>query len=96
MALLFAPLFFIAVVLYVAWPLFQERLAEDGDSESGNLEVLEEKKELLVADLKDVEMDYRMGKLSSEDYERLKGDLEHRAMTVLQEIDKTQKTAPRR
>lgn len=90
MALLFAPLFFIAVVLYVAWPLFQEGTTSNEDLEPRDLERLEEKKELLVTDLKDVEMDFRMGKLSNEDYERLKGELEHRAIAVLQEIEKAQ------
>lgn len=96
MALLFAPLFFISIVLYVAWPLFQEPSLAVEDLESSDIELLEEKKDLLVADLKDVEMDFRMGKLSSEDYERLKGDLEHRAVAVLQEIEKAQKSASRR
>lgn len=94
--MLVAPLFFIGIVLYIAWPLLQESSATSEDLEPGELERLEERKEQLVADLKDVEMDFRMGKLSNEDYERLKGDLEYKAIEILQEIEKTQKNSRRR
>ena len=47
-----------------------------------------EEKENLVANLKDIEMDYRMGKLSQEDYEQLKSDFELRAMGVFEQLEK--------
>ncbi len=85
---LIAPILFIGVVLYVAYPLFLEP-EEDvrKDPRSLDREQLLEEKENLVANLKDIEMDYRMGKLSQEDYEQLKSDFELRAMGVFERLD---------
>ncbi len=88
MELLIAPILFIGVVLYVAYPLFSEP-EPDVREDPRNLDreqVLEEK-ENLVANLKDIEMDYRMGKLSEEDYEQLKSDFELRAMGVFERLE---------
>ena len=77
-----------ALLLYVAYPLFLEP-EEDvrKDPRSLDREQLLEEKENLVANLKDIEMDYRMGKLSQEDYEQLKSDFELRAMGVFERLD---------
>lgn len=88
MALLIAPVLFIAVVIYVAYPLVKE---EEGSlaRERDNLErekLLEEKEEA-IANLKDIEMDYRMGKLSQGDYENLKLDFEQRAVEVFRRLE---------
>ena len=88
MTLLIAPVLFIAVVIYVAYPLVKE---EEGSlaRERDNLErekLLEEKEEA-IANLKDIEMDYRMGKLSQGDYENLKLDFEQRAVEVFRRLE---------
>jgi hypothetical protein len=57
--------------------------------ERDNLErekLLEEKEEA-IANLKDIEMDYRMGKLSQGDYENLKLDFEQRAVEVFRRLE---------
>ncbi len=90
MAFLLTPLVLIGLVLYVAWPLLKEdtESAASGDSE---LEQALEQKEQALADLKDIEMDFRMGKLSEEDYQRLRQEFELRAIRALDRVDALQK-----
>jgi len=83
-----APILFIAAIIYVAYPLVSEKLllgfAEAGDS--GQERLLNEKDEI-ISSLKDIEMDYRMGKLSLQDYTQLRVDFERRAAEVLKRLD---------
>jgi hypothetical protein len=85
---LIAPILFIGVVLYVAYPLFSEP-EEDVREDPRNLdrEQALEEKENLVANLKDIEMDYQMGKLSEKDYELLKSDFEGQAVGVFDRLE---------
>jgi hypothetical protein len=83
-----APLLFIAAIIYVAYPLVSDKLAADtaeaGDT--GQDRLLDEKDEI-ISSLKDIEMDYRMGKLSLQDYTQLRVDFERRAAEVLKRLD---------
>jgi len=83
-----APLLFIAAIIYVAYPLVSEKLLATGleTGESGRELLLNEKDEV-ISSLKDIEMDYRMGKLSLQDYNQLRTDFERRAADVLKRLD---------
>ena len=85
-----APILFIAAIIYVAYPLVSEKialaLADTGDS--GQERLLNEKDEI-ISSLKDIEMDYRMGKLSLQDYTQLRVDFERRAADVFKRLDET-------
>ena len=85
---LIAPILFIGVVLYVAYPLFAEP-EEDvrSDPRNADREQVLEEKENLVDNLKDIEMDYQMGKLSQKDYEQLKLHFEQRAVGVFDRLE---------
>lgn len=88
MELMAAPILLIAVVLYVAWPLLSE---EDGGRaavvEEAELEATRVEKANVVESLKDLEMDFQMGKLSTHDYQALSEHLERRAVKVLQRLE---------
>jgi len=88
MGLLFAPFLFIGAVLYVAYPLLRENgqdwMPEDGQNERDR--ALEEKDQV-IEELRDIDMDFRMGKLSSEDYEMLKGNFEKRAGEAFRKLE---------
>ena len=88
MELLIAPILFIGVVLYVAYPLFLDP-EEDGqdDLKSADRERVLEEKENVLANLKDIEIDYQMGKLSQEDYEELKSEFELLAVGVFERLE---------
>jgi hypothetical protein len=96
MALMIAPLLFIAAVIYVAYPLLQDRAEEERvrDTSAERERWLAEKEETVAA-LKDIEMDFRMGKLSQEDYENLKADFERRAVAVFQRLETFEEPADR-
>ena len=88
MSLLIAPVLFILAAIYVAYPLLKEE-PEDGEEEIEKTErqKLIEAKEDVISNLKDIEMDYRMGKLSQDDYQSLKLDFEYRAEKVFQQLE---------
>jgi hypothetical protein len=92
MALIIAPILFIATVIYVAYPLLreQEESLVDETEKTEREKALEEKEEVIV-NLKDIEMDYRMGKLSAEDYLNLKADFEQQAVRVFQDLESLKK-----
>lgn len=85
-----APLLFIAAIIYVAYPLLSEKVAGEqvAPEESPRERLLDEKDEI-ISNLKDIEMDYRMGKLSLQDYNQLRIDFERRAAEVLKKLDET-------
>ena len=99
MELLIAPILFIGVVLYVAYPLLWDEADAEPPPEAPRTDrqaILREKEDV-VADLKDIEMDFRMGKLSSRDYEDLRSEYEERAVDVFERAEalerkKTRKT----
>lgn len=88
MVLLVAPVLFIAAVIYVAYPLLREdEEAVVREKEKTERERLLEQKKEVIANLKDVEMDYRMGKLSHEDYQGLKTDFEQQAVEAFRKLE---------
>jgi hypothetical protein len=92
MAFLLTPLVLIGLVLYVAWPLLKDK-PESAPSEESELEKALDQKEQALSDLKDIEMDFRMGKLSAEDYQRLRQEFEARAIQALERVDSLEKRA---
>ena len=92
---LLSPIILITLVLFVAWPLLVNK-TEIAAIRRSELEKTLEEKEVLIATLKDIEMDYRMGKLSDEDYQILKEDFETRAVRALQQLDILEKENSKR
>ena len=87
MALIIAPFLFIGAVLYVAYPLLVEGRERIPPEEGAEREQTFLEKEEIVDALKDIEMDFRMGKLSDSDYRSLKRDFERRAVEVFQRLE---------
>ena len=88
MDLLAAPILLIVVVLYVAWPLLaDDEASPDFVLDRGELEAARIEKNNLVESLKDLEMDFQMGKLSEADYESLTGHLESEAVRALRRLE---------
>ena len=95
MEFLLSPIILIVLVLFVAWPLLSNK-SEVATVRREDLEVALEEKESLIASLKDIEMDYRMGKLSEEDYQDLKAEFESRAVKSLQRLETLEKKGSRK
>ena len=93
---LVAAFLFVALLLFIAYPFFRPPGASAAAirAQSRLEELLNEKEEAYLS-LKDVELDFRMGKLSRSDYETLKQESENKAMEVLQRIETAHASAPR-
>ena len=61
------------------------RIEPEADAE---VVALRDRKVRLLEDLRDLDMDWRMGRLSDEDYRKQKGTLEPQAVSVLKELER--------
>lgn len=81
-------LIFISAMFFVGYPIFKK--SEIRKRESGVNEALGElihKKEAVYTSIKDLDFDYRTGKLSADDYKELKEKYEVEALHILKDID---------
>lgn len=84
-------------MLYMFLPLFPLRiLAETADSNSNSGDTYEISdlllhKETLLAAIKEIDFDYKTGKLSDEDYQELQEVYRSKAMSVIEEIEESEK-----
>ncbi len=73
----------------IVYPLMTKRKDTETDSPfEDKLDHLLLQKESSYLALKELEFDYTMGKLSEQDYERLRSKLERTALSLLKEIDR--------
>jgi len=91
MGLLIAPILFIGAVLYIAYPLLKEEKREPAaEDQRTDQEMVLKEKEDVIETLRDIEMDFRMGKLSTQDYQALKSDFEQQAVEIFQRLQSLQ------
>jgi len=62
----------------------------DLESSSSSLKVLLRKKETIYENIKDLEFEYKMGKLAEEDYQRLRDDYSREAFEIISQIESVQ------
>lgn len=62
--------------------------------EKSRLEFLRERREVLYENLRDLSFENKAGKLSPQDYESLRADLEDEAAALLAEIDELEHAEP--
>lgn len=83
----------IAVTLYVTYPLFlsaafehnKEQYATNNNVQRKKLNLTAEKDNLL-SEIKDIEFDYKLGKITEEDYEYLTDRYKKSAASIIEEI----------
>lgn len=79
-----------AILFYIGQPLRDKRYRfahlPGVNIRPGNSRLLQQKNELLLA-IRDIDLEYRMGKLNKDDYEKLKTDYQADAIRVLKKID---------
>ena len=80
----------IAIFAYVFWP---ERHVE-AQTEKTRLDFLEERRDVVYDNLKDLNFEYRAGKYPEEDYTAQRATLENEAAEVLAEIDTLRQAQP--
>lgn len=81
----------LSVIFFVGYPLLKPGMPDTkGAGRSDEREVLEsliKKKEETYRGIKNLEMDYKMGKLSLEDYQELEGRYKQEAIEILKKIE---------
>jgi hypothetical protein len=75
------------VALVVTGPL--RKAEQHGQIEDDRRAALEAAKEQKYRDIRDAELDYRMGKLSEEDWREADRELRAQAMEILRELDES-------
>jgi hypothetical protein len=81
------------VALIVAGPLARGRVIVQRDEE--RRAELEAAKEAKYREIRDAELDHRMGKLSDDDHRLVDRELRSEAMAILHELDALEGRAPR-
>ncbi len=78
----------LAAVAFIIYPLLkgENGVAEEKRADNG-LEDIALGKESVYANLKELEFDYQTGKLSRQDYQELRSDLESMALSLLKRAD---------
>jgi hypothetical protein len=69
--------------------------AEEERRDQARLDELRAAKEAKYREIRDAELDHRMGKLSREDWRAVDRDLRGEAMEILRELDRMEGTSPR-
>jgi transposase len=82
---------FVVLFIYVLWP--EKQIAQQ--RQKTRLDFLEEQKEQVYANLRDLNFEFQAGKYPQEDYEVQRALLEKEATAVLTEMDQLQGLANR-
>ena len=82
------------VLTAICVPLFRkEHTVESAIIEETEWDLLLRKKEVVLANIQDLDFEYKCGKLSEEDYNRIRSEMSSEAAVVLQEIDQIESSA---
>ncbi|TET44804.1 hypothetical protein E3J59_04625 [Candidatus Aerophobetes bacterium] len=96
MLIVFLIVISVLVFTVIVYPLAKG--VEDTEKKSSVKDQLAQlllQKESSYLDLKELELDYRMGKLSQQDYERLRSKLERASVALLKETEQLELGKPR-
>lgn len=89
MIYLFCGLLTVAVLTAVCRPLFRkDDSLESAIVEETEWDLLQRKKEVILGNIQDLDFEYKCGKLSDGDYQRLRSEMALEASAVLEEIDR--------
>jgi len=85
----------IGVITAIGYPLFRSSKGETAIEEGDEYHKLLYRKDAAYLALKELEFDYSSDKIDSEDYLKLKSNMEREAVSILKQIDELKKkTAP--
>lgn len=91
LAFFLGPLLAIAALVYLFWPVAFEKTSaadvEDTIISARDRQELLDKKATLLAAIKDMEFDFRLGKINEEDYAELVEDYKQQAADVLGRLE---------
>ena len=83
-----------AVLAAICTPLFRkEETLESTIIEETEWDLLQRKKEVILGNIQDLDFEYKCGKLSEEDYKRIRAEMNAEAAIVFQEVEKIESSA---
>jgi len=83
-----------AVLGAICIPLFRkEESLESSIIEETEWDLLQRKKEIVLGNIQDLDFEYKCGKLSDEDYQKIRGEMSSEAAIVFQDIESIESTA---
>lgn len=86
----------LAVAGFIIYPLIRGKNSTPGKNRANDkLQDFALEKESVYASLKELEFDYRTGKLSREDYEGLRSELESTAVSLIKKADRAKEEKDR-
>src|SRR2546421_9853281 len=75
-------------------PLFRkEDSLESAIIEETEWDLLQRKKEIILGNIQDLDFEYKCGKLSEEDYQKIRGEMNAEAALVFQEVETLESSA---
>ena len=75
-------------------PLFRkEETLESAIIEETEWDLLQRKKEVILGNIQDLDFEYKCGKLSDEDYKKIRGEMNAEAALVFQEVENLESSA---
>ncbi len=77
----------LAALAYVIWPFFTSTVAPYHTEDDQLIELITRKDSVMAA-IKDLDFDYRVGKISEEDFQRFDARLRRQAIAYIQQIEK--------
>src|SRR2546425_12295725 len=77
----------VLIAAVVAPPFRKEDTLESAIIEETEWDLLQRKKEIVLGKIQDLDFEYKCGKLSEEDYQKVRGEMSVEAATVFQEIE---------
>jgi hypothetical protein len=80
----------IITAVFIGYPLFQKRQQKISFALNHRDQELEARKNEIYAAIRDIDFDYKMGKLSQEDYEALRHQYKSEAIGLMKQIDAAQ------
>ena len=89
MSIFACTLLVIALFAYIFWPAKSPE-----QREKTRLDYLEERKEVVYDNLRDLNFEHRAGKYAEDDYAAQRATLENEAATILAEMDNLEASAP--
>src|SRR5881396_3640996 len=94
MLYLFCGVLSAAILAAVCRPLFRkDDTLESAIIEETEWDLLQRKKEVVLGNIQDLDFEYKCGKLSETDYQKIRGEMSAEAAMVFQEIENIESTA---
>lgn len=94
MLYLFCSLLGGSILAVICAPLFRkETTLESAIIEETQWDLLQRKKEVILGNIQDLEFEYKCGKLSEEDYKKVRAEMNAEAAHVFQEVESLESTA---